>query len=61
MKRTVQLARRWEPWDLAQGLMACVEAETDVKTGRKNDEAALDLLVTRLATRQLRPLTRRCR
>lgn len=61
VKKSLQQARRWEPWDLAQGLMACVEAETDVKTGRKNDEAALDLLVTRLATRQLRPLTRRCR
>jgi len=58
IRKSVQQARRWEPRGLAEGLAACVETETDIKTGRIDDEAALDLLVTRLAARELPALTR---
>lgn len=61
VKKSLRQARGWDPRELAQGLLACVETETDIKTGRINDEAALDLLVTRLAARQLRPVTRHVR
>lgn len=43
--------RHWSGEDATAALLACVDAETAIKTGRLAPEAGLELLVTRLAGR----------
>ena len=58
VRKAVQQVAALGVRELAAGLLACVETETDVKTGRQSDEAALELLIARLVSRKLQPAFR---